>query len=72
VKKKKALLDVKPAKPPKWWPRQARRFAWVGALRGGGWVLGDGAPLTQKEITEAKQVLRFDIDKPLFKVRPCA
>jgi len=66
VKKQKYLAYVKPKKPPKWWPKQNKRFAWVGLLESG-WVLGDGCFFpTKQEIKQYVQFLSADLELQLL------
>lgn len=54
----KQRLYAKPAKAPRWWPRDPDgRPRWVGILAGGiGWVVGDGPLMTSKGVKEAREI----------------
>lgn len=66
---KKFYLYVRPARPKKWWPRDAQGYKFVGALKGGaGWVDGQGDPMTKRQIKLCKECLTMDVRAPRFKV----
>jgi hypothetical protein len=46
---------------PRWWPHEGRRVAAVGVLRGGiGWLKGDGDLLSEREVEEAREVMKYE------------
>lgn len=66
--KKRKRLYFKPKRAPKWWPRNGRRVRFVGVFAGGtGWVLGDGDPMTDKELAVAREYLEWDFGHSDFK-----
>lgn len=72
-KKRNLFLFVKPARPPKWWPRATVKNtgekipAFVGVLRdGSGWVVGKGQSMTAAEVKTAKNLI--EITRPVFRV----
>jgi len=62
------LLQAKPFKAPKWWPRDSKdKPVWVGVLKGGdGWCLGDADPMTKAQVEKAAQVF-----EPKCRFRMC-
>lgn len=68
MKKVKKYLFFKPKKCPKWWPKEGRKYAFVGALKDGtGWQVGRGDKLTDAEIRFAKKMLKMDWNVVEFK-----
>ena len=69
--RRRYLLSFRPAKLPKWWPRDGRKkFTTVGVLRGSfGWVLGDGSLMTLREIEDAKKMILVEWPDAVFVVR---
>lgn len=64
------FLDAKPKRLQQWWPKEGRKAAWVGVLRGGiGWRLGNGDALDDDEISDAK---RLFIRGMIFRERPAS
>lgn len=66
---KKKLLYVRPARAPRWWPRNKRgRAEWVGVLgEGSGWVVGRGTPMGPSEMRVARAAVSYDIARPRFR-----
>lgn len=66
----KKRLYMKPARPPKWWPRDANgKPRWAGVFKDGvGWVAGDGDLMTAQQIKIALKMIEFE-GKVHFEVR---
>lgn len=66
---KKFYLYVRPRRPKKWWPRDGRRYKFVGALKGGhGWTLGRGDAMTKRQLEDCMECLSMDFRSPQFRV----
>ena len=61
-------LYLRPAKPPKWWPRKGRAYVYVGCLRESGWVVGDGDIMTREQVKLTQQILSWDFPKPIWHI----
>jgi len=64
-------IYFKPARVPKWWPRDARRRPlFVGVTCNGfGWAVGDGDKIDAKHVKTVKENIMFDFgESAKFKV----
>jgi hypothetical protein len=69
-RERRRRLYMTPRKAPAWWPKGAGGDpAEVGVLAGGcGWARGDGARMTAGEIERAKDLIRMDWPRCLFRI----
>jgi hypothetical protein len=70
MKNGKKYLYVRPAHPPKWWPKVKGKPAFVGVMKEGvGWVVGQGDAMTEEQIETARVVMSYDMAGARFQVR---
>jgi hypothetical protein len=70
-KAKTQRLSMLLKKPPRWWPTDAQgKPVWVGVLAGAvGWAVGEGDPMTPRQIRDVKQIMLMDNPGARFEVK---